>query len=122
MSQQEAAEDSQEDSTDPHTLYLKRCRNLLVDYYAQDEKVLIYGLFFTKADSSGDLWDVAEAIETDGEETEYRYIDTVNVSKFVTAVDLRNHVLSYFPDEDPDPDPEEIEETEDDADPTRAFN
>lgn len=104
--------------------WTKRARLVMLDYYAADEDIYIYGLHLTKAQSGGSLWDIYHIIkDEDGDAEETLYIDTIDVSKFVSATALTEQIGKYYVEmtgEESEPEPNEEDHT-DDPDPTPSF-
>lgn len=99
--------------------YVKRARAIMMDYFAADEKIHLYGLHLQKAQAGSSLWDIVK-IDGEGEDQTVRYIDTIDVSKYTSATQLANAIASAYPEDESKADPDDDEST-DEPDPTRSF-
>lgn len=101
-------------------IWLKRARGVLIGQYATDELVEIYGLKLQPLEGRGGFCDIFfEEQNPDSDQSDYRYIDTLNLTQFATARQILYQLASYFPD-DREP-PEEPSEEDDDPGPSPIY-
>lgn len=121
MSAEQQAETEELSDTERYHQNVLRARAILLGSHNLDTTIPIYGLHLQRIESNSPLYDIFAPTgqDSDGEST---YLDTINVEKFVTARDLVNEILGYYPDEESAEQADTENDEFDEPEPTPGFH